>query len=232
MPHPHSPATGCFFYAFLENRPCYNGISRHNMPQSWWRHQMETCSALLALCAGNSPVPVNSPHKGQWRGALMLSLICAWINDWVNNHEAGYLRRHRGHYDVNVMKAEMGQHRGAMSASSELPKSELEVKVTFDPQSRPIWDSKVIFKVKSFSGECHRIPLMINQNLFMWWPGAVRKQTIAWANVDPNFVAILDQFLTSIMILNYKHHFIFKRLRKVLKPWEFIFKYILLSDHI
>ena len=71
---------------------------------TWWRHQMETFSALLALCAGNSPVPVKSPHKGQWRGALMLSLICAWMNDWVNNREAGDLRHHRGHYDVNVMK--------------------------------------------------------------------------------------------------------------------------------
>ena len=69
----------------------------------WWRHQMETFSALLALCAGNSPVPVNSPHKGQWRGALMFSLICAWIHDWVNNREAGDLRRRRGHYDVIVM---------------------------------------------------------------------------------------------------------------------------------
>ena len=29
---------------------------------------------------------VNSPHKGQWRGALMFSLICTWINGWVNNH--------------------------------------------------------------------------------------------------------------------------------------------------
>ena len=47
--------------------------------------------------------PVNSPHKGQWRGALMLSLICAWINDWVNNREAGDLRRNRVHYDVIVM---------------------------------------------------------------------------------------------------------------------------------
>ena len=45
-----------------------------------------------------------SPHKGQWRGALMFSFICVWINDWVNNREAGDLRRHRGHYDVNVMK--------------------------------------------------------------------------------------------------------------------------------
>ena len=69
----------------------------------WWRHQMETFSALLALCAGNSLVPVNSPHKGQWREALMFSSIYAWINDWVNNREAGDLRRYRGHYDVIVM---------------------------------------------------------------------------------------------------------------------------------
>ena len=65
---------------------------------------METFSALLALCAGNSPVPVNSPHKGQWRGALMFTLICARIYDWVNNHEAGDLRRHLDHYDVSVME--------------------------------------------------------------------------------------------------------------------------------
>ena len=46
---------------------------------------------------------VNSPHKGQWRGALMFSFICAWINDWVNNREAGNLRRHRAHCEVIVM---------------------------------------------------------------------------------------------------------------------------------
>ena len=45
--------------------------------------------------------PVNSPHKGQWRGALMFSLICVWINDWVNNREAGDLRRYRAHCDCN-----------------------------------------------------------------------------------------------------------------------------------
>ena len=47
--------------------------------------------------------PVNSPHKGQWRGALMFSLICAWINSWVNNQDAGDLRRHRTQYDVAVV---------------------------------------------------------------------------------------------------------------------------------
>ena len=38
--------------------------------------------------------PVNSPHKGQWRRALMFSLICVLINGWVNNHEASDLRPH------------------------------------------------------------------------------------------------------------------------------------------
>ena len=48
--------------------------------------------------------PVNSPHKGQWRGALMFTLICARINGWANSREAGDLRRYRPHYDVIVMK--------------------------------------------------------------------------------------------------------------------------------
>ena len=68
---------------------------------SWWRHQMEIFSALLVLCVGNSPV--NSPHKGQWRGALVFSSISFWTNGWVSNRGAGDLRRHRAHYDVTVM---------------------------------------------------------------------------------------------------------------------------------
>ena len=49
------------------------------------------------------------PHKGQWRGALMFSLICAWINGWVNTRGAGDFRRHRAHNDVIVMV--VGRHR-------------------------------------------------------------------------------------------------------------------------
>ena len=49
--------------------------------------------------------PVNSPHKGQWSGALMFSLNCAWINGLVSNQEAGNLRRHRVHYDVRQCNA-------------------------------------------------------------------------------------------------------------------------------
>ena len=47
--------------------------------------------------------PVNSPHKGQWCGALMFPLISVWINAWINNREAGDLRRCHDHYDVTVM---------------------------------------------------------------------------------------------------------------------------------
>ena len=50
--------------------------------------------------------PVNSAHKGQWCGALMFSLICAWINGWVNNGDAGDLRRHGTHYGVTVWNFE------------------------------------------------------------------------------------------------------------------------------
>ena len=70
---------------------------------TWWRHQIETFSALLALYAANSPVTGDLSHNGQWRGALTVSLICAWTNAWVNHRSAGDLRRHRAHYDVTVM---------------------------------------------------------------------------------------------------------------------------------
>ena len=42
-------------------------------------------------------------HKGQWRGALLLSLICTWTNGWAIHRYAGDLRRHRGFDDVTVV---------------------------------------------------------------------------------------------------------------------------------
>ena len=47
-------------------------------------------STLLALWVHNSPI--NSPYKGQWRGAFIFSLICPWTNgSVVNNRNAGDL---------------------------------------------------------------------------------------------------------------------------------------------
>ena len=71
--------------------------------RTWWRHQTKHFPRYWPFVRGIHRSPVNSSHKGQWRGALMFSLICAWINSWVNNHEAGDLRRHRANYDVMVM---------------------------------------------------------------------------------------------------------------------------------
>ena len=73
-------------------------------PYAWWRHQMETFSALLAICAGNSPVTGEFPaQRPVTRSFYVFTLICLWINGWVNNREAGDLSRHRSHYDVIVM---------------------------------------------------------------------------------------------------------------------------------
>ena len=62
-----------------------------------WRHFPRYCPFLRGIHRSL----LNSPHKGQW--ALMFSLICTWINGWVNNCDAGNLRHHRTHYDVTVM---------------------------------------------------------------------------------------------------------------------------------
>ena len=66
--------------------------------ETWWCLQMETYSALLALCEGNPLVIGGFPSQRlvTWR---FFSLICAGVNVWAN----WYLRRHYARYDVTVM---------------------------------------------------------------------------------------------------------------------------------
>ena len=73
----------------------------HNMMTSSNGNLFRVTGPLCGEFTGDRS-PVNSPHKGQWHGALMFSLICVWIN----NREAGDLRRYRTHYDAIVMKGE------------------------------------------------------------------------------------------------------------------------------
>ena len=92
----------CFWYHIATNNPLllmleflitmYDDVTQ-------WKH----FPRYWPIVRGIHRSPVNSPHKGQWRGALMFSLICTWINGCVNNCETGGLRRHRAHYDVTVM---------------------------------------------------------------------------------------------------------------------------------
>ena len=66
-----------------------------------WKH----FPRYWAFVRGIHRSPMNSPHKGQWRRDLVISLICPWINGYENKREAGDLRRHRGHYDVRVLQS-------------------------------------------------------------------------------------------------------------------------------
>ena len=70
---------------------------------SWWCNQLETFFVLPALVRAIHWSLMGSSHKGQWLGALMFSLICAWTNGWANNRDAADLRCHHAHYDVTVM---------------------------------------------------------------------------------------------------------------------------------
>ena len=64
---------------------------------SWWRHQMETFPCYWPFVRGihRSQRPVTRSFD--------VSLICSWINSWVNSRDAGDLRRHRAHYDDTLM---------------------------------------------------------------------------------------------------------------------------------
>ena len=70
---------------------------------SWWRHQMETFSALLVICAGNSPVPGEFPTQRPVTRSFHVFFDLPLNKRLSNYREAGDLRGYRAHYDVTVM---------------------------------------------------------------------------------------------------------------------------------
>ena len=64
---------------------------------------METFSALLVICAGNSPVAGEFPAQRPATRSFDVFFDLAWTNGWLSNRDAGDLRRHLAHYDVIVM---------------------------------------------------------------------------------------------------------------------------------
>ena len=65
-----------------------------------WKHFPRYCPFVMGIHRS----PVHPPHKGQWRGALMVSLNSAWTIGGINNWYADDLKRHRAHHDVNAME--------------------------------------------------------------------------------------------------------------------------------
>ena len=64
---------------------------------------METFSALLTFCVGNSPVTGEFPSQRPVTRSIDVSFELHLNKGWVNNHEAGDLRCHRVYYDVTVI---------------------------------------------------------------------------------------------------------------------------------
>ena len=101
---------------------------------------METFPRYWSFVRGIHQSPMNSPHKGQWRGALMFSLIYARINSSVNNRQAGDLRRHRSHYNVTVLVSMV-----VADDSREDQNDRKFIKITLDISGSPIefqWGSR------------------------------------------------------------------------------------------
>ena len=134
------------FYLIFVHRNFHGGIgSRYHLSyhpvgtlNTWWCHQMQIFSALLAILRGNPSVTGRFPSQSQWRGALMFSLMCVWTNVWENSRDAFDLRSHGTHCDVTVT------NRG-VSAKDRLSKyrfSYYKEKTTFEcHSSTPSWPS-------------------------------------------------------------------------------------------
>ena len=125
--------------------------------------------------------PVNSPHKGQWCGVLMFSLVCNWINGWLNNREAGDLRHCRAHYDVTVMIRscvalfEMKQYGLICVYFSTkcfyfVDYLTLESEITV-PESRQFeinWSNQTYTTVRLTSPDCFRVGVGVQAQLVCW----------------------------------------------------------------
>ena len=108
-----------------KTRIFYNDVIKRKHFPRYWR-----------FVTGIHWSPVGSPHKGKCRGALMLSLVCAWISGWANNRDVGDLRRHHAHYDVTVVFLTILWHGNAFGITG--PLWIRRVPVTKSPQCRTL----------------------------------------------------------------------------------------------
>ena len=90
---------------------------RYSNQYTWWKHFPRYWPFVRLIHRS----PVNSPHRGQWRVTLMFSSIYVWINGWVDNREAGDLRRYRAHYDVIVMFS-IKHHQQSVTLGDRIPR--------------------------------------------------------------------------------------------------------------
>ena len=156
-------------------------------PTSWWRHQMETCSTLLGFVRGiHRRIPRTKP----------VTLSCflwsaPWINGWVNNHEAGDLKRQRVHYDVIIMipqctiqnkNAHISVLNGALWDMRQINFVFLRSAYQTDPD--PILANHIPRNRSQFNLHCWQ-PIQIDRDLFILWLVIIRPRPISISNIPP-----------------------------------------------
>ena len=91
-------------------------VYRHCYYSGWWFARLYKHGDVIKW----KHPSVDSPHKCQWRGALMFSLVCTWTNGWANNQDAGSFKHHRAYYKVTVMVIQLLERCPKMESDGEI----------------------------------------------------------------------------------------------------------------
>ena len=134
----------------------------------WWPHQMDTLSALLAICAGNSPVTDEFPAKRSEMWSFDIFFDLRPKNGWVNNREAGDLRCHLAQYDIIVMST-CGQY----NHLTHLPRNKMAATLADDTfkclfLNENIWISFKILLKFAPKGPINNIPALVKIMAWHW----------------------------------------------------------------
>ena len=136
---------------------------------------------------------VNSLHKGQWRRALMFSLVCAWINGWINKRVAGDLIRHRAHYDVIVMNPGLN-YTYCMRGNVINLASTSEINVLPDETRN---QSSLIISSLLFTSDGLGLLVLKRDNILLYLP--LENEIIPYGNVSFPFIFVSNVAWRSLM---------------------------------
>ena len=131
----------------------------------------------------------------RWCGALMFSLICARINHWVNNREAGDLKRYRARYDVIVMSNALGWRHTGVKTTHSSSHSAVCLKLIHAKMKKPlsVWFSSPYLNkslLRLLTGIClsvsRRFSVLLMSNIF-FGVLSVKQSAVDWQvgyNID------------------------------------------------